>query len=703
VTSLRVGLLEDRFRRASRVCSVLVVLLGATGLAGWVFDIQRLKSVSPSFVSMKANTAVLLIVLGASLLPLGRLRAGFARRWMALFLASIAALTLAQNFIRVNVGIDELLFKDQSFSVHSGRMAPATGYCFLLLGIAIFLADLSKARQVRQAMALSSAFLAFLAVCGYMYGVESLYSIAPYETMAVHTAIALLLASLAFLFAAPDEGLMRIFTEDTQVGLLARRLYPVIVVIPLISGGLFLLALKYGLYDVPFGIAVSAMKNIGALVLTSGWIVSSLRRSEKERLQVQADLAITQRLREEESGFHRAQDELAKSQQMESIGRLAAGIAHDFNNLLTVIHGRSELALSSEALDPSTRDHLQQIMLAGNQAAALTGRFLAFGRKQMLQPKVVDLCIVVTQLGVLLRPLAGEDIRLEVTSSPLPVLTMADPSQVEQIIMHLATNARDAMPRGGVLSITVGQTTILAKASMHCDGAEPGRYAYIEVADTGGGIEAAIRAQIFEPYFTTKDVGKGTGLGLPTVYSIVKQSGGSIELESEPGRGTRFRVYLPLVEGDSPGLMQAAPGAVERGGESILVVEDEDSVRSVVVKFLRNRGYSVVEACTGEQALREFADHSKSIDLIVSDIRMPGMKGPELCAKLSRLSPSLRVLFISGYTDDLSILGSGAAFLQKPFNLAALQGKVREVLDLPDALRPSWGDSVGSSIAGREG
>jgi two-component system, cell cycle sensor histidine kinase and response regulator CckA len=383
-----------------------------------------------------------------------------------------------------------------------------------------------------------------------------------------------------------------------------------------------------------------------------------------------------------EDALRRAQDELHQSQKMESVGRLAAGIAHDFNNLLTVINGCGELALLTDGLDETTRGLLDSIVTAGRRAAMLTRQFLAFGQKQMLQPRVMDLSALVVDLAAMVRRVIGDNVELTAAASA-PILVLADPGQLEQVIVNLAVNARDAMPDGGALTIATARTTFAAGAPGRAE-VEPGRYAVLTVTDTGQGIAEAVKDRIFEPYFTTREIGKGAGLGLATVYGIVKQSDGFIEFDSEPGRGTTFRIYMPLVEDPSTTELPrdaAHSRVVERGKETILLVEDEASVRALLVAVLRRQGYTLIVGCDGQNALLEVERHTGPIHLIVTDVVMPGMKGPELVARLSTPDTRFRVLYVSGYTSDAVPLSPGTSFLQKPFTPAALARRVREVLD----------------------
>lgn len=375
-----------------------------------------------------------------------------------------------------------------------------------------------------------------------------------------------------------------------------------------------------------------------------------------------------------EDALRQAQEELSQSQKMESVGRLAAGIAHDFNNLLTIINGCSELALESEHLDDTTRDLLREVVGAGARASTLTRQFLAFGRKQMLQPRLVDLTALVTDLTAMLRRLIGEDVELTTTSQPQPVFVLADPGQLEHVIVNLAVNARDAMRSGGTLTIATSHTTIEAGAA-RSDTVEPGRYAVLTVSDSGRGIEESVKNQMFEPYFTTQDSATGSGLGLATVYGIVKQSDGFVEVDSEPGRGTTFTIYIPLVENAAPVSdppEYVASHVVERGKECILLVEDEDSVRTLLGKILGRQGYTVITAEDGESALRAFEARSRPIDL---------MRDPVLIERLSAGNASFRALYMSGYTSDATPLAPGTAFIQKPFTPSVLARTVRDLLD----------------------
>jgi len=356
--------------------------------------------------------------------------------------------------------------------------------------------------------------------------------------------------------------------------------------------------------------------------------------------------------------------------------------------MLTVIIGYSELMLRGVKPDDPLRNDVEQIKEAGERASLLTRQLLAFSRKQVLQPKVLDLSAVLTNMDRMLQRLIGEDIDLVTMPAPGLGRVHADPGQIEQVIMNLAVNARDAMSRGGKLTIETANVELDNAYAREHVSFRPGSYVMLAVSDTGCGMDAATQARIFEPFFTTKEVGKGTGLGLSTVYGIVKQSDGNIWVYSEPGRGTTFKIYLPRVEGAvetvEPGV---APARAVRGSETILLVEDDHAVRVLARSVLQAHGYTVLEASQGKEALFLSGQHEGPIHLMVTDTVMPGMSGRDLAERLKPSRPNMKVLFMSGYTDKAIVhhgeLVPGTAFLQKPFTPDALARKVREVLDSP--------------------
>jgi signal transduction histidine kinase/ActR/RegA family two-component response regulator len=377
------------------------------------------------------------------------------------------------------------------------------------------------------------------------------------------------------------------------------------------------------------------------------------------------------------------EEQLRQSQKMEAVATLAGGVAHDFNNLLTVITGFSRLLMERFAADPQANQQLQQITTASDRAAALTRQLLAFSRRQVLQPTRLDLNEAIKNVAERKLPgWVGPKVAIRTQFAPYDVFVKVDPGQIEQVIMNLAENAADAMPRGGSLGVETGAVRLDVEQAQTLD-VKPGAYATLCVSDTGVGMSKETQSHIFEPFFSTKTE-KGTGLGLSTVYGIVRQSEGAIEAESQPGKGSKFRVYLPLLE--TPAEVAKAGAAMAGGGdETILLVEDDADLRDLSRRVLTMNGYRVLPASHGRDALRVAGEHAGEISLMVTDVIMPGMSGRELADRLQATRPAMKVLFVSGYTDNIieerGMLSPGTAFLQKPFSPRHLAAKVREVLD----------------------
>jgi PAS domain S-box-containing protein len=395
---------------------------------------------------------------------------------------------------------------------------------------------------------------------------------------------------------------------------------------------------------------------------------------------------VTQRKRAEEERLG-LQEQLRQSQKMEAVGKLAGGVAHDFNNLLTIIKGYSELSLSELSKGNPLRENLEDIKKATDRASDLTRQLLAFSRRQMLQPEVLDLNSYVSNMDKMLRRVIGEDIELVTVLAKDLGRIKADPGQIEQVILNLAVNAKDAMLNGGKLTIETGNAKLDENDARSHIGLTAGHYVMLSVTDTGAGMAPEIKERIFEPFFTTKEKGKGTGLGLSTVYGIVQQSGGNIWVYSEPGLGTTFKIYLPRIEEDTESLRPSVVSTKPlQGSETILLVEDEEMVRKLACTVLQKYGYTVLEAPNGEEALRMVqGENHNPIHLMVTDVVMPGMSGRQLADRLVSLRPEMRVLYMSGYIDNAiahhGVLDPGIAYIQKPFARDDLASKVREVLD----------------------
>jgi signal transduction histidine kinase len=407
-------------------------------------------------------------------------------------------------------------------------------------------------------------------------------------------------------------------------------------------------------------------------------------RQANEELQRE----IGERVRTEEA-LRRSEDQLRQSQKLEAVGRLAGGVAHDFNNLLTVILSYTDMIARELEQGHPVRAQVEEIDRAGMRAADLTRQLLAFSRQQVLDPQILDLNEVLVGVSKMLIRVLGEDIEMKMALAPTLGPVRADRGQIEQIMMNLVVNARDAMPRGGKLTLETADIELDSTyAGGHLD-VKPGPYVMLAVSDTGIGMDPETQARVFEPFFTTKPRGQGTGLGLSTVFGIVKQSGGNIWLYSEPGAGAIFRIYLPRVEGQVDAARPAITTTATGGTETILLVEDHEQVRAVAGDALRKAGYRVLVTGGPEEGLRVAREHPGPIDLLLTDVVMPGMNGRAVADRVLALRAGIRVLFMSGYTDDVilhhGVFDRGVAFIQKPLTPLALTRKVREVLDAADA------------------
>jgi signal transduction histidine kinase len=411
--------------------------------------------------------------------------------------------------------------------------------------------------------------------------------------------------------------------------------------------------------------------------------IAERRAAEEEVRRINADLEV--RVAQRAAEHSALEEQLLQSQKMEAVGRLAGGVAHDFNNLLTVILGYNEMLRDHVRLDATALEFADEVRRAAERASALTNQLLAFSRRQVAVPRVVDLNEIVQSIDKMLQRIIGEDIQLEARLSPGLPAVKVDPSHIDQVIMNLAVNSRDAMPKGGKLTIETAAVDLTGEYADRHIGVAAGHYVMLAVSDTGSGMDAVTRARLFEPFFTTKEKGKGTGLGLSIVYGIVKQNGGEILVYSEPGRGTAFKIYLPAVMAAAEPLLRdgervtAAPVT-----ETILLVEDDPQVRSLTRTMLTRIGYRVLEAESADQALQIASAHEGPLHLLLTDVVMPRMSGTDLARSVLAARPTVRVLYMSGYTDngviDQGMLAADTPFIQKPFTSAGLSRKVREVL-----------------------
>jgi two-component system cell cycle sensor histidine kinase/response regulator CckA len=376
-----------------------------------------------------------------------------------------------------------------------------------------------------------------------------------------------------------------------------------------------------------------------------------------------------------------------QTQKIDSIGRLAGGVAHDFNNILTTILGNAELALTQLSSDAPLRSNLESIQESAERAANLTRQLLAFASRQVIEPRRVNLNELIVNLNKMLHRLIGEDIKLVTQATPDLGQIKADPGQIEQVLLNLVVNARDAMPDGGTLTIHTDNVHLDEDyARRHL--VTPGDYVMVSVTDTGVGMTDEVKQHIFEPFFTTKEQGKGTGLGLATCFGIIQQSNGHIHCDSQAGKGAEFRIYLPHVQkGEDPASERDVPSSLPQGSETILLAEDEPSLRRLMTRVLRTQGYTILEAADGNEALALAQANGAKIQLLLTDVIMPGLSGKMLAEWLSQVNPGIKVLFISGYINNAAVRGAmsktGTFFLQKPFNPLALAKKVREALEAP--------------------
>ncbi|MGH9746426.1 MAG: response regulator [Candidatus Acidiferrales bacterium] len=420
-------------------------------------------------------------------------------------------------------------------------------------------------------------------------------------------------------------------------------------------------------------------------ILLAGMLGFAVYMAETAELRAKALVKANKNLEKEIAGREQAEDALRQAQKMEAVGRLAGGVAHDFNNLLMVIRGHAALSLRNVGVDGSLRRELDEILQATDRASSFTRQLLAFSRKQVLQPRVLDLNALTTQVAGMLPPVLGDDIKLTIELDPNLGRVKADSALLEQVIMNLVFNARDAMPEGGEMTIQSLNTELGESSLPAHPGAHVGPYVVLVIRDTGHGMSEETQSHIFEPFFTTKDRGKGTGLGLATVYGTVNQSGGFISVSSKVGTGTEIKIFLPRVE--DPIEVPAAPEAPvqsRKGEGTILVVEDDDAVRRMTREFLKIGGYTVLEARSGADAIQFMERREQPIDLVLTDVLMPGMKGRELVERLAKLRAGIKVLYMSAYTEDaainIGVLSPGTAFIEKPFSPEDLSKKVREVL-----------------------
>jgi signal transduction histidine kinase len=718
----------------------LSCLTGLIVLIGWYTHNLRLLHIHPSFVAMAYNTALGFFLCGAGLIAITLNRPRFAILG-GCYGVLFGTLTIGEYLLEHDFGIDELFMKAYTNAgvTNNARMAFNTALSLLLLGLFQLLA--AKRTSVSgfswKAGLIGSLVtgMGAIALSGYFIDISHYYAWGHFTRMAVHTALGFIVLGLGVIAYAWHEDI-----NDTHVvqnwlpipvGVVILSLTVCLWQATIVAQGAQMIWLHQmiGRYSVPASLIrinnlLPVATLITGLVLSTviSWMVYLTQlnrkrtiqlasanqelsrevgvRTEAERALQQAHDSLEQRvqertaeltttnaaLQEQISTRERLENQLLQAQKLESIGRLAGGVAHDFNNMLTAILGYTELIKEECPLNEDAQEYLQNVTQAADRATNLTRQLLSFARKQVIEPKVVNLNALSLSLHTMLYRLIGDNIQLEMLLDEELHSVKVDPGQFEQILVNLIVNARDAMPDGGKVTIETHNAVLDEEYAHEHEGVPPGEYVMLAVSDTGTGMEEGIRLHIFEPFFTTKEKGRGTGLGLATVYGIVRQAGGHIWLYSEPGEGTTFKIYMPrtLEAVEEPAVRWEQTDQLD-GTESVLLVEDDPSVRGLVGQTLRKRGYTVLEADNGEEALRLVRERSSSVDLLITDVLMPGISGKELSDQLQIQHPSMKVLFVSGYTENTivhhGVLEPGVAFLSKPFTSPMLMQRVREVLD----------------------
>jgi signal transduction histidine kinase/CheY-like chemotaxis protein len=684
----------NRSTRSAQACALVAVLAGSLVLVGWFADIVWLKSVVPGFIAMNPLTAICFILLGVCLYTSSSEETSRPRpaAWgAATLVAAIGGLRLAADVFHLNLPIDRYLFAE---TLGTNRMAPNTGLCFLLTGLALLLLDVTIRRRFwpAQALALVVTTISLISLLGYSYGAESLYHIA-YIPMALHTAAVFNILSLGILAARPQRGLHAVLMHPGPGGVMMRRLLPAVVLIPCFLGWLRLVGQHLAFYDTEFGAAIMVATTIMVFSIAMFSIAAALNRADLKRCD--AELAMQQLNEELEARVQSRTEELEKrdrqlhqAQKMEAIGTLAGGVSHEFNNLLQAIQGFTRYAMEGVEHGSDAHSDLLQVLEASDRAVVLTRQLLGFSRREVLQKTDIEPNTLVRSLAKMLTPLIGEHITMNLELDPQVGFVHADASHLQQLLMNLCVNARDAMPKGGQLTIRTENAVLTpAYCELHED-VEPGRYLMLAVSDTGSGIPAEIKDHIFDPFFTTKGVGKGTGLGLAMVYGMVRQHQGAIRVYSEPGAGTTFRIYLPTTDHAAPAAMAAitAPSRIVRGGtETILVAEDDPTVRQLAVRVLERAGYHAIIAVDGEDAVRLFREHASKISCALLDVVMPRLGGREAFQRIKALDPEMKAIYCSGYDPSMAQVGfvmdDDARLIQKPFVPEALLTALREILD----------------------
>ncbi len=660
-----------RMESVARVLAYAVAGLGALVLVSWWFGIEGIQSFGSGLATMKANAAAAFLCVG---LGLGVSNRPHVSRTLGAVAALIGGVSVLQHVTGFGFGIDQLLATDTS--ERHGLMSPATAAGALSGGLGVVLRDVpffGSRFYWSEWFGRGCGVLGLLGGLGYAYDVPTLYSMGLFSSMSLPTTLSLLAIAMSMLAGRPHQGVSSLFAADDSGGRLARRMLPAVLFVPALFGWLRVWSERAYHVPAPFGVAMVITSTILVIGAMLWWTASSLRNADAEK-------------RAAEASVKRTEAQLLQAQKMDAVARLAGGIAHDFNNLLSVILSYSQMIIADLPDDDEVRADVEEIERAATRAEALTRQLLMFSRQEVFEPKDVDLNLIVSDMKKMLSRLIGENIQLETVCAEDLGLVRADAGGLEQALMNLIVNARDAMPDGGRILVETANVELDSTYAEEHHAVVPGPYVMVAITDEGGGMDAATQQHIFDPFFTTKPKGKGTGLGLSTTFGVIKQNGGTIWLYSEVGAGTTFKIYLPRVESSGPARQTVVePTRSLLGTETILLVEDEAQVRAVASRILTECGYEVLVAADGVEAQRIADDYVGLIDLLITDVVMPGANGPQVAKRVQAKRPDTKVMFISGYTDEAAIrnglVETGAVFLQKPLTPTGLARRVREVLD----------------------
>ncbi|MCJ2064266.1 ATP-binding protein [Methylobacterium sp. J-088] len=676
-----------------RTTGAIVLVVSIAVLSGYALHRPILTMLHPSLQAMSVLTAAGLILLAVALGAENSGHRYFARSLSVPVLVIATALLASHTFAGsdvVNRPLTEYLFGGNQGL--AGRTSGATAAGLLLLATNTLLGSREDARGANLADACAglTALVGGLALIGYAYGVQDLYAFSPFNTMAIHTAIALILLAFAALVVRPGRGAAAVIASNLAGGGATRRQLAVTLFIPVLGAGL-LRATDAQRVGPGMAMALLVSLTVAALtllILRDGRLQNEFDRERRVRNAVLAqakaalerDLAIRVEALNAETGERlKAEDALRQSQKMEAIGQLTGGVAHDFNNLLTVIRSSADLLARPDLQEPRRRRYIEAIIGAAERAAKLTGQLLAFARRQALKPEVFDVGHSVTAIADMVGTLTGARIRIVTQVPDEPCFIDADPSQFDTAIVNMTVNARDAMDGHGDLTITVESSDGIPAAAAQA--ATSGAFVSVTIADTGTGIAAGDLERIFEPFFTTKEVGYGTGLGLSQVFGFAKQSGGEVRVASKIGQGSTFTLYLPRVAGMSrAGVVAGEPEPFTEGhGTRVLLVEDNTDVGSFAVQTLTELGYVTTWAASAEDALAKLAEDIERFDVVFSDVVMPGMSGIELGQEIRRLHHDLPVVLTSGYSHVLAQNGTyGFELLHKPYSIDQLSRVLRK-------------------------